>query len=206
MAHDRIAFEYMAVDALAPWPANAHVHPPEQISLLRRSIREFGFIIPILINDKNEILAGHGRIQAAKQEFIKEVPVVRASHLTQAQQRAYVLADNRLMEHAAWDFEIVHQELEGLKLDGFDLSITGFNLADVEIDDETAHGLGLDRPADDDLDEDADVVLTVPKALATEVKRWLAAGNRITAVGMGKGVVQRLKAEGAIKEETRGNG
>jgi len=122
------------VDRLVPYANNARTHSPEQITKLRSSLREFGFINPVIIDHNNSIIAGHGRIMAAKEEGIKEVPCVFVDHLTDAQKKAYILADNRMAMDAGWDEELLRIELEGLQAADFDLALTGFDdkeLADL---------------------------------------------------------------------------
>ena len=99
------------IEDLIPDPRNARKHPAEQISRLIGSIKEFGFLAPILINSENRILAGHGRVEAARKAGLKDVPCLQVEHLTETQQRAYVLADNRLAQMAEWDMEIVANDL-----------------------------------------------------------------------------------------------
>ena len=111
---------------LIPYANNARTHSDEQVMKLRSSLREFGFVNPVLIDKENNIIAGHGRIMAAKAEGIEEVPCVLVEHLTEAQKKAYILADNRLAEDAGWDMELVDLELESLKEMDFDISLTGF--------------------------------------------------------------------------------
>ena len=118
--------EIRKIDELIPYANNARVHSPAQIEQLRRSLREFGFVSPVLIDG-----AGHGRIQAAKLEGIQEAPCVLVEHLSDAQRRAYILADNRLAEAASWDEPMVSAELLRLRGEGMDLTLTGFSPADI---------------------------------------------------------------------------
>lgn len=115
------------VDKLVPYANNARTHSPEQIMKLRSSLREFGFINPVIIDQNYNVIAGHGRIEAAKAEGITEVPCVFVDHLTEAQKKAYILADNRMALDAGWDEEMLRIELEGLQAADFDLSLTGFD-------------------------------------------------------------------------------
>ena len=125
--------QLVAIEKLIPYANNARTHSPEQINKLRSSLREFGFINPVLVDKNFGIIAGHGRVMAAKAENISEVPCVFVEHLTEAQKKAYILADNRLALDADWDEEILRIELENLKDLDFDISFTGFE--DVEIKD-----------------------------------------------------------------------
>ena len=126
------------IDKLIPYVNNARIHSKEQITKLRSSLREFGFINPVIIDNDFNVIAGHGRICAAKEEGIKEVPCVFADHLTEAQKKAYIIADNRMAEDSGWDEELLKVEMEALQDMGFDLSMTGFDeseLADLFGDD-----------------------------------------------------------------------
>jgi len=125
-------FEKVDIDRLIPYARNARTHSKEQILQLRSSLREFGFINPIIVDKDLNIIAGHGRVLAAKAEGLKEVPCVFAEHLTETQKRAYILADNRLALNAGWDEELLALEFGELKDLGFDLELTGFGLDEVE--------------------------------------------------------------------------
>lgn len=117
------------VDDLVPYANNAKKHTAKQINQIRASLREFGFVTPVLIDFENNIIAGHGRVEAARAEGMTEVPCVLVSNLTEAQRKAYILADNRLSETALWDPELLKIELEGLENLQFDTSVIGFDLA-----------------------------------------------------------------------------
>ena len=119
--------ELWPVERLVPYERNARTHSPEQISQLSASISEFGFLNPILVDSADGIIAGHGRLAAAKDMGLAEVPVVVLDHLTEAQKRAYVLADNKLALNAGWDEKLLQIELTGLQLQDFDLSLIGFD-------------------------------------------------------------------------------
>ena len=118
----------VTVDLLTPYERNAKKHPQEQIDKIKKSIQEFGFISPCLIDRQNRIIAGHGRVQAAKQLGFKTVPCVYIEGLTEEQRQAYIIADNRLTELGGWDEELVKEELLQLNESGFDVSLTGFSL------------------------------------------------------------------------------
>lgn len=137
---------------LVPYVNNARTHSPEQINKLRSSLREFGFINPVIIDRDFGVIAGHGRILAAKEEGIAEVPCVFADHLTEAQKKAYILADNRMAMDAGWDEELLRVEIEALQAEAFDLSLTGFDekeLSDLFKDDADVQ--------EDDFDVDAEL-------------------------------------------------
>lgn len=142
--------ELVDIDKLIPYVNNARTHSPEQINKLRASLREFGFINPVIVDDKFNIVAGHGRVMAAQAEGIKEVPCVYVDYLTEAQKKAYILADNRMAMDAGWDEEMLRVELEALQEMAFDLSMTGFDekeLADLFKTDEHVEDDGFDLDA-----------------------------------------------------------
>lgn len=122
----------LAVEALIPYARNSRTHSDEQVAQIAASIREFGFTNPVLIGNDNDIIAGHGRVMAARKLALKEVPCIRLGYLTEAQKRAYVIADNKLAMNAGWDEELLKIELAGLRDDdGFDLGLTGFSADEV---------------------------------------------------------------------------
>lgn len=125
-------FEHVNIDRLVPYARNARTHSKEQILQLRASLREFGFVNPVIVDKDYNIIAGHGRVAAAKLEGLTEVPCVFAEHLTDAQKRAYILADNRLALSAGWDEELLALEFGELKDLGFDLELTGFDAKEIE--------------------------------------------------------------------------
>jgi len=144
------------IDKLVPYVNNARTHSPEQINKLRSSLREFGFINPVIIDRDFGIIAGHGRILAAREEGIHEVPCVFVDHLTEAQKKAYIIADNRMALDAGWDEELLRVEIEALQGEAFDVSLTGFG------EDELADLFGKeDIEAEDD---DYDLTAALEKA------------------------------------------
>lgn len=116
---------------LIPYARNSRTHSDAQVSKIAASIREFGFLNPVIIDGQNGIIAGHGRVMAAQKLGLETVPVIEASHLTEAQRRAYVIADNRLALDAGWDEEMLRVEFAELADMGFDLELTGFGLDEV---------------------------------------------------------------------------
>lgn len=142
------------IDRLVPYINNARTHSPEQINKLRSSLREFGFINPVIIDRDYGVIAGHGRILAAKEESITEVPCVFADYLTEAQKKAYIIADNRMAMDAGWDEELLRVEIEALQAEAFDVSLTGFD--PNEIDDLFKENL-KDGLHDDDFDIEAEL-------------------------------------------------
>ena len=125
--------EYLSVTSLRPYERNARIHSKKQIRQVANSIERFGFTNPVLISDNGLIIAGHGRVEAAKLLKIERVPILRLSHLSDAERRAYILADNKLAQNAGWDREILAIELQGLIELDFDVELTGFSLAEAEI-------------------------------------------------------------------------
>lgn len=119
--------EHWSVDRLQPYARNARTHSPEQVAKIAASITEFGFTNPILVDSSDGIIAGHGRLMAAKELGLSEVPVIVLDHLSDRQRRAYILADNRLALDAGWDEEMLAAELADLAADGFDVGLTGFS-------------------------------------------------------------------------------
>ena len=130
-----IEIENLPLSVLRPYARNARTHSPKQIAQIAASICEFGFNNPVLIDRDGEIIAGHGRVAAAKKIGLETVPCVRLEHLSEAQKRAYILADNRLAEKAGWDREILAIELQHLtEIDvDFDVTVTGFEMAEVDL-------------------------------------------------------------------------
>lgn len=119
------------IDELIPYENNAKIHGPEQIEQLRRSLREFGFVSPVLIDEDKNLIAGHGRVEAARAEGMTEVPYVTVSELSEAQRRAYIIADNRLAETGEWDAARLKFEMEELSSLSFDTSLTGFTMDNI---------------------------------------------------------------------------
>jgi DNA modification methylase len=126
-------FENRLTHSLRPYPGNARTHSPKQIKQISRSIERFAFNNPVLVDDDDQIIAGHGRVEAAKLLNLKTVPTVRLSHLSDTEKKAYILADNRLAEKAGWDNEVLAIELQGLIDLGFDVHLTGFEPAETDI-------------------------------------------------------------------------
>jgi len=127
--------ELVPIETLRPYEKNSRIHSPEQIQQIANSIKEFGFTQPILVDGTQGIIAGHGRLEAAKLLGLSNVPVVMLDYLSEAQKKAYIIADNKLTLNADWDYEILSSELTDLKDDiEFDLALVGFSddeLADL---------------------------------------------------------------------------
>jgi DNA modification methylase len=124
--------ELWSIDRLVPYARNARQHSNEQIARIAASMREFGFTNPILVDSSSGIVAGHARLAAARSLSLRQVPVIVLDHLSEAQKRAYLLADNKLAENASWDEDMLRVELESLAADDFDLSLTGFSDLELE--------------------------------------------------------------------------
>ena len=141
--------ELVPTDKLIPYVNNARTHSAEQVNKLRASLREFGFINPVIVDKDLNVIAGHGRILAAKEEKIPEVPCVYVDYLTEAQKKAYILADNRMAMDAGWDEELLRVEIEALQAEAFDVSLTGFDEKEITDLFKDGNGTGAE---DDDFD------------------------------------------------------
>lgn len=131
MSKTTTEMQLVEVSKLVPYVNNARTHNAHQITKLRSSLREFGFINPVIIDREYNVIAGHGRILAAKEEGIEEVPCVFVDYLTPAQKKAYILADNRMAMDAGWDEELLRVEIEALQAESFDVGLTGFDEKDI---------------------------------------------------------------------------
>lgn len=127
-----IKVKYLEPKILDPYDNNSRVHSAEQIDRIKRSIKEFGFINPVLIDKHNTIVAGHARVEAAIDLGLIEIPTIELADLTEEQIRAYVIADNRLAELSSWDDEMLRIEIEGLQDLNFDISVVGFSQEDLD--------------------------------------------------------------------------
>lgn len=138
---------WRSVEQLIPYARNARTHSDEQVAQIAASVREFGWTNPVLVDEADGIIAGHGRVMAARKLGMDQVPVIVLSGLTEAQKRAYVIADNKLALNAGWDDELLRVELVDLETEGFDLTLTGFDgdeLADLMTDGSGGSGGGKD--------------------------------------------------------------
>lgn len=147
--------ERRAVKSLVPYARNARTHSPEQVDQIAASIREWGWTTPVLVDEDGTIIAGHGRVMAAQKLGLEAIPVMVASGWTDAQKRAYVLADNKLALNAGWDNELLKIELDEIKTLEFDVGLIGFTNAELDVldgngwesdigDPAAAHGENLD--------------------------------------------------------------
>lgn len=178
----RLKITYRKVEDLNPYAGNARTHTDKQIAQIATSIEQFGFTNPVLIDDADGIVAGHGRVAAARKLGLAEVPVIKLAHLSDAERRAYVIADNRLAELAGWDNEILAIELQSLSdmdLD-FDLEITGFETAEIDLllddDDVSDHD-----PADVVLDLASGPAITQPGDVWHLGRHKLICGDALNA-------------------------
>lgn len=157
-----LTIEVRPLAAILPYARNARTHSDAQVAQIAASIVEFGWTNPVLLDEHNSIIAGHGRVLAARTLGMTEVPAIVLAHLSENQKRALRIADNKLPENAAWDTELLALELEALKEEGFDLSFTGFD--DSELDalltfDDATGGLMADEK-DDAVPEVQDTVVS----------------------------------------------
>jgi len=177
---EQLRVEYRKIETLIPFARNPRTHSEAQIAKLASSIVEFGWTQPILVDGTNGIIAGHGRLAAARKLDLLEVPVIELGHLTPAQKRAYVIADNRLALDAGWDEELLSLELAELSEAGYDLTMTGFSNEEIE---ELLVGAeqGLQDEAPSDAEDDA--ADEVPEAPANPVSRlgdvWQIGAHRL---------------------------
>lgn len=126
-----LKIQYKTIDDLNPYSNNSRTHTPEQIQQIARSIKQFGWTNPVLIDSENTIIAGHGRVEAAKLNGDKQVPTIQIQDMTDDQKKAYIIADNKLALNAGWDDEILKIELESLN--DADLGLTGFNADELNL-------------------------------------------------------------------------
>jgi len=171
------SIEHWPLDRLTPYAKNARIHSEQQISQIAGSIAEFGFVNPILVGDDQVIVAGHGRLMAAQQLGLSEVPVIVLKHLTETQRRALVIADNAIASNSGWNEELLHLELADLNDLGFDLDLIGFS--DGELD----RLLNLEPGNDDGTDNGSVPTLIVPEPPRNPVTRrgdlWILGDHRL---------------------------
>src|SRR3954452_2064570 len=147
----KLSITYENISELKPYASNARTHSRKQINQIAASIEEFGFTNPVLLDEDGQIIAGHGRVNAANQLGLKEIPTVRLGHLTRPQKRALRLADNRLAENAPWDMEILTVELRDLQAEGFEVVLTVFETPAIDIIVDAAAESKSDRHGDDNI-------------------------------------------------------
>jgi ParB-like chromosome segregation protein Spo0J len=124
--------ETTPIEKLIPYARNSRTHSDQQVAQVAASIREFGFTNPVLIDSEDGIIAGHGRVMAARKLGLAEVPCIRLGHLTETQKRAYIIADNKLALNSGWDEEMLGLELADLREEDFDLGLVGFDAGEIE--------------------------------------------------------------------------
>jgi len=166
-----LEIEQLKLDALIPYARNSRTHSDAQVAQIAASIKEFGFTNPVLIDETGSIIAGHGRVMAARKLAIADVPSIRLTHLTDAQKKAYIIADNKLALNAGWDDEMLAVELTDLKDMGFDLDLTGFSTDEIE---------ALLAPVGTEGLTDEDAVPDAPEAPVTVLGDvWLLGKHRV---------------------------
>ncbi|MBM3526828.1 MAG: site-specific DNA-methyltransferase [Alphaproteobacteria bacterium] len=169
--------EHWPLDRLIPYARNARTHADDQVAQIAASIVEFGWTNPILVDAEGVVVAGHGRLLAARRLGIDTVPVVVLGHLTSAQRRAYVIADNKLAFNAGWNEELLAAELQALNGEGFDLALTGFSDAELEA---LMAPLGDEGDADDGNEDAADETPAPPRQPVSRAgDLWLLGRHRL---------------------------
>jgi DNA modification methylase len=163
--------EVIQIDALIPYARNSRTHSDAQVAQIASSIKEFGFTNPVLIDGGGGIIAGHGRVLAARKLGMSEVPCIRLEHLTDAQKRAYVIADNRLALNSGWDTEMLKVEFADLQELGFDLELTGFDLDEIK---ELLAPVGTEGLTDPD---DAPPLPETPRTVPGDI--WVMGRHRL---------------------------
>ena len=150
-----LQIQYRSIESLIPYARNARTHSEEQVAQIAASIREFGFNNPVLVDGHRGVIAGHGRILAARKLDMTQLPVIELAHLTETQKRAFILAENKLTERAGWDSELLSLELADLQEAGFDLDLTGFDDGEIQslLAKESDQGTESPDAADDDVPE-----------------------------------------------------
>lgn len=126
-----IKIKYEATKDLNPYENNSRTHTAHQVSQIAKSIEQFGFLNPILIDDKKVLIAGHARLEAAKSLGMDKVPTIHVDYLSPAQRSAYVIADNKLALNSGWDYDLAKMEIEFLQGEGFDIDLLGFEPAEL---------------------------------------------------------------------------
>lgn len=173
MTSQALKIQYQPIAELTPYQNNARTHSRRQVKQIAKSIERFGFTNPILISDDGGIIAGHGRVRAAQLLGMSKVPVVKLSHLSETERQAYVLADNKLALNAGWDEDILAIELQGLIDLDFDMEVTGFELAEID--------LALSLASDDQDQNDADImpVMVRGKPITQIGDVWILGQHRL---------------------------
>jgi DNA modification methylase len=170
-------FELRDVDSLIPYARNARTHSAEQVNRIAGSIKEFGFMNPVIVSEDGGILAGHGRVMAAQKLGLKQVPCIVESHLSETQKKAYILADNKLALDAGWDEEMLKVELNELREDEFDLDMIGFS------NDELEQFLAMDNddamPEESGEEEETEIEVEEEEAITKPGDVWILGEHRL---------------------------
>jgi DNA modification methylase len=170
-----LQIEYRSIESLIPYARNARTHSDEQITQIAASIREFGFNNPILVDGHRGVIAGHGRILAARMLEMTDLPVIELAHLTDTQKRAFILAENKLAERAGWDSDLLSLELSELQDAGFDMDLTGFDEAEIQS--------LLAKASEEDSDEAEDAVDELPTVPVKPISKtgdiWVIGEHRL---------------------------
>src|SRR6202171_786113 len=172
--HGHLSIIYRKISDLKPFARNARTHSRKQVNHIAGSIGEFGFTNPVLVDENGQIIAGHGRVQAAKQLGLTEIPTIQIGNLSRTQKRALRLADNRLAENAGWDLEILAVELKDLQADGFEVVITGFETSHIDVILDAAANKKSDRHDDDNIP-----IPVAGPAVAQAGDLWLLGAHRV---------------------------
>jgi ParB-like chromosome segregation protein Spo0J len=175
--------EHIFISDLTAWEGNAQTHPASQVRQIAKSIQEFGWTAPVLIDETNTVLAGHGRVMAARYLGMDTVPCLRIAGLTQDQKRAYVLADNQLTKNGVWDLDILREEIRALQVMDFDLDAVGF--------DEAAIRKAFSEGQDDDGDEDRE-----------QQENSRDNGHELLIVSTDAGLIAEIKGRIGVPQET----
>ena len=168
--------EYRKVETLIPYVRNPRTHSDEQVAKIAASIVEYGWTSPVLVDGANGIIAGHGRLAAARKLGMSEVPVIELAHLTPTQRRAYIIADNRLALDAGWNDEMLALELAELTDAGYDLALTGFEASEIEALLADDSDRGGEPESDADGPDAADEVPEAPSGPGVPARRHLVPG------------------------------
>lgn len=184
------AIENVLTATLIPYARNARTHSEQQVAQIAGSIQEFGFNNPVLIDAENGIIAGHGRVMAANLLKLERVPCIRLAHLSDAQKRAFILADNRIALNSGWDTEMLANELSDLHADEIDLGLMGFDADELA----TMIGLGDEEPELPDMPETTShtVVVRYEPDDRDIISRWLGM-NDWSEQGLGKKIIERIR-------------
>lgn len=184
---DNPKYKAVLVSDLIPYARNSRTHSDVQVNKIASSIKEFGFLNPVLIDKDNGIIAGHGRVMAAQKLGLKEVPVLQIGHLSDTQKRAYIIADNRLALDAGWDEEMLRVEFAELADNGFNLELTGFELGEISaVDFDESEEVGMPELASGDKEPFQQKTFTLHDEQATIVENaiTLARTNPIADTGL----------------------